>query len=221
MTAPPPSDENALRLQILRKAQEEFFTHGFSKVTTDELATALGISKKTLYQHFQSKEQLLREATYLMRDEMAASIKGIVADPSLDFVSKLRGVMLTIGTRISRIRRAYMEDIRRKMPELWKELEEFRRERLLVVMTKLIEEGARSGELRREIDPRIFMMMFFTVIQNMMIPEVLAQLPFTASDLFDSFTRVMLTGVLSDEAREAYLAGMPPKSDDRDRDSSA
>lgn len=214
-------DENTLRLQILRKAQEEFFTHGFSKVTTDELAAALGISKKTLYQHFESKEQLLREATYLMRDEMAAKVKGVVTDPSLDFVAKLRGVMLTIGTQVSSIRRAYMEDIRRKMPELWKEIEEFRREGLLTVVSKLIEEGSRRGELRREIDPQIFMMMFFTVVQNMMVPEVLSQIPFTASDVFTSFTRVMFTGVLSDEAREAYLAGMPPKPHDGERDSSA
>ena len=156
-----------------------------------------------------------------MRDEIAAHVKSIVTDPSLDFVTKLRGVMMAIGSQVTRVRRAYLEDIRRKMPELWKELEEFRRERLLIVVGKLMEEGARRGELRKEIDPQLFMMMFFTIVQNMMVPEVLSELPFTTPDVFSSFTRVMFTGVLSDEAREAYLAGLPPRPDEGDPDPSA
>ena len=33
---------------------------GFSKVTLDEIATELGMSKKTLYKYFEDKEDLLR-----------------------------------------------------------------------------------------------------------------------------------------------------------------
>ena len=54
-------DDNALRLQILRKAQQEFFTHGFSKVTTDELATALGISKQSVSDRRKLGERIIAE----------------------------------------------------------------------------------------------------------------------------------------------------------------
>src|SRR4051812_5089743 len=102
-------EDNDIRRQILIRAREEFFTHGFSKVTTGELATALGISKKTLYQHFASKEELLREAVYLMRDEMAGAVEEMVDREELDFVEKLRGVMTVIGTRVSQMRRPFFE----------------------------------------------------------------------------------------------------------------
>ena len=69
------AEDNPIRAQILTKAREEFFTHGFSKVTTDELAVALGISKKTLYQHFSSKEELLQAAVYQLRDELEGFLK--------------------------------------------------------------------------------------------------------------------------------------------------
>ncbi|MGQ9863025.1 MAG: TetR/AcrR family transcriptional regulator [Bacteroidia bacterium] len=44
---------------ILEKAQSLFFTYGLKNTTMDRLANELGISKKTLYEHFPSKEILL------------------------------------------------------------------------------------------------------------------------------------------------------------------
>lgn len=44
---------------ILQKAQSLFFTYGLKNTTMDRLANELGISKKTLYEYFPSKEILL------------------------------------------------------------------------------------------------------------------------------------------------------------------
>jgi AcrR family transcriptional regulator len=38
-----------IRNRILKAAEERFFRFGFSKVTMDEIASELGMSKKTLY----------------------------------------------------------------------------------------------------------------------------------------------------------------------------
>jgi len=210
MASPPTTDTNPLRLQILRRAQEEFFAHGFSKVTTDDLAAMLGISKKTLYQHFDSKEQILRESLYLMRDEIVAAIDGFVSDPGLGFMEKFRGILGAVGMRMARVRRPYFDDIRKKAPELWAEIEAFRRERILLMMTRLIREGSERGELRKDVEPEIFMMMFFAIVQNVITPEVLAEVPFSASAVFESFITVMLTGILTDEARAAHTIAPAP-----------
>ena len=51
--------EGATRARILAAAREHFFAHGFRRVTMDDLAQELGMSKKTLYAHFPSKTALL------------------------------------------------------------------------------------------------------------------------------------------------------------------
>jgi AcrR family transcriptional regulator len=199
------AEENPIRTQIVAKAREEFFTHGFTKVTTEELAEALGISKKTLYQHFSSKDELLRAALYQMRDEMSAAIGSIVDRDDLLFVEKLRMMMTAIGTRVSQLRQPFFIDIQRKAPHLWKELEEFRREKIFTVIGKLFAQGSRSGMLRRDIDPQLFMVMFFAVVQQTINPDSLAHLPYSASQVFDTLIRVLMEGVLTDEARANFL----------------
>jgi AcrR family transcriptional regulator len=199
------AEEQSVRDQILIKAQEEFFAHGFSRVTTDELASALGISKKTLYQHFSSKEEIVREASLRVRDDISATVAAIVDDPETDFVEKLRGVMTVIGSKVSRMRRPFFEDMQKKAPELWKEMEEFRREKIFTVIGGLIRQGGRRGMLRKDVNPDLFVLMFLTLVQNMINPEVLSQLPFSAAEVFRTFITVMLEGILTDEARDRYF----------------
>lgn len=46
---------------ILEKATQLFLSRGFKTVTMDELATELAISKKTIYQHYSSKPELIEK----------------------------------------------------------------------------------------------------------------------------------------------------------------
>jgi AcrR family transcriptional regulator len=200
------NEENPIRLQILRKAREQFCTHGFSRVTTDDLASELGISKKTLYQHFASKEELVRAVVYAMRDEMAGAVAAIVENDDLDVVEKFRTLMTTVGTKLTTMRRPYFEDLRRKAPDLWGEIEQFRRERILTSFDRLITEGSRNGMLRSGIDPHLFVLMFYAVIQNIFNPEVLSQLAQTPDEAFAMVVTVLIEGVLSDEAKTRYYS---------------
>jgi TetR/AcrR family transcriptional regulator, cholesterol catabolism regulator len=45
--------------RIIEKAQELFFRYGLKSVTMDDIATKLGVSKKTIYQYFADKEALV------------------------------------------------------------------------------------------------------------------------------------------------------------------
>jgi AcrR family transcriptional regulator len=54
-----PRSGEATRLQILDAAYKLFRRSGFSRVSMDEIAAATGVTKRTLYYHFESKDQLL------------------------------------------------------------------------------------------------------------------------------------------------------------------
>ena len=55
------SNRAELRDRIIVKATEAFTAHGIKSITMDDIATSLGISKRTLYEVFEDKETLLRE----------------------------------------------------------------------------------------------------------------------------------------------------------------
>ena len=50
---------DATRRRILDAAYELFYRKGFSRVGVDEIAELAGITKRSLYYHFESKDELL------------------------------------------------------------------------------------------------------------------------------------------------------------------
>ena len=70
-TAPPK------RNAILDGAWRVFLQHGYALATMDEIAAAAGVSKRTVYDHFSSKERLFGAIVERRRDEM---LKGLAAD---------------------------------------------------------------------------------------------------------------------------------------------
>ena len=53
-----------MKEKIISKAEELFLTLGFKNVTMDDIASAMGISKKTIYAHFSNKTELVSAVTF-------------------------------------------------------------------------------------------------------------------------------------------------------------
>ena len=77
--------ESEKRSQILTVAKKRFERFGFNKTTVEEIAGDAGISKRTLYQEFESKEKILEELFMFealsVRTAILNQIKKII-DPS-------------------------------------------------------------------------------------------------------------------------------------------
>jgi AcrR family transcriptional regulator len=190
--------------RIALRAQDLFLRNGFSRVTTEEIARELGISKKTLYQHFASKDDLLRASLLLLREEIKETVHAIVSDRRRDFLEKLHDILVAVATRMSRIQRPFMEDMQRKAPELWQEIEEFRQKVVFAEIATLIAQGSRRGMIRRDVDPQLFVMMFMSTMRAVLNPETISQLSASASDVFRMIVTVFMQGVLTDDARARF-----------------
>ena len=66
-----------LRERIIDTALESFATHGIKSITMDDIAAALGISKRTLYEVFPDKETLLMECLLKAQREGDAYVKDV------------------------------------------------------------------------------------------------------------------------------------------------
>ncbi len=77
-----------LKEQIVEQSLKEFLEHGIRSMTMQKLASALGISTKTLYKFFADKEALLEGCLMVHYADMEQEIKGIVdAEPNpVDFI---------------------------------------------------------------------------------------------------------------------------------------
>lgn len=181
-----------------------FFTTGFSSVTMDDLANRLGISKKTLYRLFQSKQDLLRAVMLRIVSEVEASTDAVFEDPHLKFIEKLQRVFALIGFYVMRLRQPVLDDIRRNAMDVWEEFDEWRQKRVLGKFGGLIRQGIAEGFIRKDLDPQLMSIIHATVIRRVMNPETLAQLPLSASQTFATILTVFFEGILTNDGRAKF-----------------
>ncbi len=66
-----------MREKILLSAADLFLNYGFKSVTMDDIANTLGISKKTIYQHFDNKTKLVEATTMYLFNAISQGIDHI------------------------------------------------------------------------------------------------------------------------------------------------
>ncbi|HAD82526.1 MAG: hypothetical protein A2509_01560 [Candidatus Edwardsbacteria bacterium RIFOXYD12_FULL_50_11] len=194
-----------LKARIIDSTSRLFFERGFSRVSMDQIASGLGISKKTLYQHFPSKQALLYQVVSSMMNENGKIIEDIVNDRGMDFHRKLSRLMNHLSGVVGRMARPFGEDLRRNAPEMWDEIDRFRKEKILLNFRKLLELGIRQGVFRKDVDPQLMTLMFATLMQNMIDPKLFSQIPFTASQVFETIVEVVFRGILTEPVRKDFI----------------
>jgi len=200
------SHSSAIKERIIESAKEKFLRLGFSRVTMDELCQELGISKKTLYLYFPSKQELLEAAVNDLMSEIELGVRELIMGSGLDFQEKLKRLFTFIGVRIARISPGFIRDLQKNAPELWKRIDRFRREKVLINFDRLLEEGIKKGVFRKDLDRELLMMMYISLVQNLINPEVLSQVPFSAGQVFDAIIKVVFEGIQTEKGKVRYKA---------------
>lgn len=197
------------RTRIIAAARALFISRGFSKVTMDELAGKLRISKKTLYKHFPKKDDLVEAAFEWQILYIRQNLTEIFSRPG-DFLDRLYAFCSFISDTLSRINRVFLEDLRRFRPDLWKKIEEFRRARIEGEFAKVIADGRRIGVVRADLNGELFIAIFLAALQGVVNPDTLSRHSFTAEEAYRGVIVVMFEGILADSAKPLFHARFQP-----------
>ena len=180
--------------KIIDAAKKRFFQYGLRKVTMDEIAADLAVSKKTLYKHFDGKEALAEGVIRAFQSEMAELVertKREVPDP----IERFERCVVEASRKRSEINNIFLSDIKRDMPKLWGEIESFREECIVSHMGHILQEGIEKGKIRRDINTKIATSLYLGAIQAIMQPDVLAKNEFSANEAFENISKIFLEGV--------------------------
>lgn len=123
-----------IRQRILNACQEIAITKGFYKMTVDELAAQAGISKRTLYRRFRSKEDILEAAINAFLEDTSHEMDEIVKHSSeLDFIlDHLISYIVRRGNFLLNAR--ILQDLNLYYPYLWEKIDRFRLEHIQILL---------------------------------------------------------------------------------------
>ncbi len=189
--------------RIVEVASKHFRQVGISKVTIDEIASELGMSKKTMYKFFPSKEDLLAAVVHDMMTGLRATIESIVASDS-SFSEKLPAILGHLGRQIGMTSKQFLIDLQRFTPELWKEMDRFRRERILTNVRQLFLQAKDEGVFRKDLNIDLFLLLFINAVQGIVNPQVLSEQSFSMNEALDGIFKVIFEGAMTEEARKSW-----------------
>lgn len=188
--------------RILEIARQKFFTDGFFKTSIDELARDYHISKKTIYKHFKSKDELLASVIKDFTSKITNSIIEIM-DTDKNSIEKLIDVLNLIQNSMKQLSLKYIDDIQKHKPKLWNYIEKFRKENLEKIVHQTIMEGMKEG-LFEDVDPVIVFRIFYGAVRNVLVPEFLINNPISSEEAVKKTFDILLNGILTNEGRKLY-----------------
>lgn len=202
-TVPSPhsAHDPAFRQRILTESRRHFFAHGFRRVTMDDLAEELGISKKTLYACFPSKSALLEAVIIEKFRRVDADLDRITSAASSDCLGALHRLLACVQEHMEEIQPPFVRDIRREAPDLFTVVESRRRDVIQRHFGKVFLEGRRAGLLRQDIPAKLAIEILLGAVQAIMNPSMMEELGLTPKSGFSSIIRVVLEGLITDKAR--------------------
>ncbi|WP_165452497.1 TetR/AcrR family transcriptional regulator [Paenibacillus thalictri] len=184
--------EDANRLRIVRAAHDLFNTRGYKNTTVNDLADRLGMSKKTIYQYFNGKEEIAAavvDNAFFQISDTIESVESQQADP----LYLLQMALTQIRDHIVRLGPFFIEDLDKYLPDLWSRIELYRAEKIRFV-ERLIRRAQEDG-LITNVDPRIVMVIFLETVQALVKPEALRKHGLPLADLLDTLIVIFCSGL--------------------------
>jgi len=175
-------------------ALSKFRAFGIRRVTLDEIARELRISKKTIYQHYPSKEDLVKACTVNIRERVFPAVQAAINGQS-SISERVMAVWQELGEIPRTVTREFTADLKAEYPHIWTEIETQRRS-VIASMESLFREGIEHGEIWPDIHPRVAVRVLLAVLDNIFVPEVMFQGEFTIVEALNTVMILMIRSSL-------------------------
>ena len=137
------------KLLIIKKACELYLKFGIKNVTLDHISHDLGISKKTLYQFFKNKAELVSHVIDYYHENPAFNLNDFGQGNAIDRYFALREHIVSV----LKFYNTNMEDeLRKRYPKLYRKMHKQKREKIYINTVENLKEGIKTGLYRADLD---------------------------------------------------------------------
>ncbi len=157
--------------RILKGAEELFFKFGIKSVTMDDIAKHLAISKKTIYQFYSDKNEIVETLMQYSLKQDECEFQQI-QNESENMIEEVMNMMKHIGAMFTKINPNIFYDLQKYHPKAWAQFKVFKHECIAKMIEASIERGKKEGTVRPDINSKILSRMRMEQIEMGLNPEI-------------------------------------------------
>lgn len=138
--------------KILTSAVELFRQYGMKAITMDDIARRAGISKKTLYQHFANKNEVVTESVQWYKDQVCdmCNMQMAESENAIEAMVKMLAFMDNMNKEMNPM---LLFELQRYFPDAYKIFRAQLEVRDVGMLRDNIQRGIEEGLFRPEINP--------------------------------------------------------------------
>ena len=162
---------NSTKDNILIQAEAFFMKYGFRNVTMDDLCKEMGISKKTLYQYFQTKDALVESCILWYMEKEADKVQQI-RKKATDPVDAFYRISKRALESLKEVSPFVIFDLQKNHPEIWKKFVNHDFEWQYNMLVFNFQSGIEQGFYRAEINSSKVAKLFLLQSEGMLRPRI-------------------------------------------------
>ena len=182
-----------LKNRILVNTIKVFNKKGL-KLTMDDVAEQMGISKKTIYKCFDSKEEIFGQIVDYIFDGIKEREKEILNEEGPGIEEKTRKLLAAFPESFTEIDFAKLGDLKDKYPKIYKKMTK-RLESGWEPTMELLEQGRKEGIYRQDADFMIFKIMMDASIAKLFEADTLKKTKIKYIDCLNQIVDILLLGI--------------------------
>lgn len=184
--------------KILAKAEELFFQNGVKNTTMDDLATALGISKKTLYLTISNKDELVYRA---IENHMAQEKQSVlkVAETSTNAIDEMLQIGKIVTKHMRNLNPTIIYDVHKYYPTAWQMINDYKDTFLYETILQNIKSGIEQGYYRSDVNPDIIAKIYSSKADCIVDQKLFPFTQYSIISVYYEYLRYHIRGIASDK----------------------
>lgn len=174
---------------------------GIKAVSMDDISSALGISKKTLYSQFESKSQLIGQAMS-RHIRMEEQVMEDITNRAVDAIDEMAQIAEHTVIHFRQISPVLIHDLQRHYPSIWQNVVSHHSKFIEEKMSDNMKRGIQENYYREDIDVDIITKLYIGKSFSLVDEELFSPRSHNRETLIRQHLLYHLHGILSEEGRK-------------------
>jgi len=189
--------------RILNSALSLYSKYGLKSVTMDDLCRELGISKKTLYQHVEDKNDLISKVLEYEKS-MQKGMMERMSTSAMNAIDELIQVNRQIHASQSIHSPTFYFDLKKYHSQIYNEWLDYKRQRMYELIRKNLEKGIAEGYYRDDLNIDIISRLHMARTEMLHSSDIIRDDEGTTVAFIDEVFRYHIHGICNQKGLEYF-----------------
>ncbi len=180
--------------QILKGAEELFFRYGLKAITMDDIAKHLGMSKRTIYENFPTKDSIVSALLSGHKEKSISDIETFRKE-SKDAIEEIIMTMFHLESTSEMMNPRLIFELKKFHPKVWGEFQDYKEKVIMQCVADNMKRGIKQGVYRKDLDIDTLSRLRVEQIELVWNPELFPPSRYDISKVHITFLEHFLYGI--------------------------